>query len=351
MRMVMNEDTLDALFRMWEASGLGTQRPGIKGRGKSTGPRFFFKDVTAPDFSDDWSNTNVEPVQYEANLPSLLSFGAAISRQYKGSGKTKMIRATKQPALSRATAVTSGDIPAPAHVAIKGRNAPLLVISDRRCGVLMNRAWPTIGLTSWLRTNEASDAARGFVRLWHREIQGALHHLACLGTATATGLPWLFHRADRSFTSLCQCVHRFNKQVVFHGAPFFVPRPVCLLWCLLCIKHLRGRQVPRRMVLRCLESAECPRSFQSTGAAVRAGRCSKAGHDRAKALCQGAQPEAGPFTQEMNPSSRCSGPVITAVNRNIWVRLHCAQSTSCEERHEVLHAVPDCEAQGCRSAE
>ena len=48
MRMAMSEDALDALFRMWDAAGLGMHRPGTEGCGKSTGPRFFFKVVTAP---------------------------------------------------------------------------------------------------------------------------------------------------------------------------------------------------------------------------------------------------------------------------------------------------------------
>ena len=158
MRMVMSEDALDALFRMWEATGLGMHCPGTTGRGKSTGPRFFFKDVTAPDFPDDWFDPNVEPGQYKASFPFLLSFGATISSGYKGSSKTKMIKARQQPAVPRAAAVLGGDIPAPAHAAIAGMTPPLFVIDDRGCGVLMNGTWPPIGLTSWLQTKGASDA-------------------------------------------------------------------------------------------------------------------------------------------------------------------------------------------------
>ena len=253
MRMVMSKDALDALFRMWEAAGLGMHRPGTTGRGKSTGPRFFFKEVTAADFPDDWFDPNVEPGQYKASPSSLLSFIATISGGYKGCSKTNMIKGTQQPAVPRATAVLGGDIPAPAHAAIAGMNARLFVIDDRGCGVLMNGTWPPIGLTSWLQTNGASDAGRGFVRLWHREIQGALHQFASLGTATPTQLPWyphrtlgteqhdmhmptpqasensavaqtlppptlpvcadtnMCHRADISFTSSCQYFYRFNK--------------------------------------------------------------------------------------------------------------------------------------------
>ena len=253
MRMVMSEDALDSLFLIWEASGLGMYCPGTTGHGKSTGPRFLFKDVTAPDFPDDWFDPNVEPGQYKASPPSLLLFGATISGGYKGSSKTKMIKATQEPAVSRAAAVLGGDIPAPAHAAIAGINAPLFVIDDRGCGVLMNGTWPPIGLTSWLQTNGASDAGHGFVRLWHRETQGALHQFASLGTATPTQLPWyphrtlgteqhnvhmptpqasensavaptlppptlpvcadtnMFQRADISFTSSRQYFHRFNK--------------------------------------------------------------------------------------------------------------------------------------------
>ena len=79
MRMVMSEDALDALFWMWEAAGLGMHRPGTTGRGKSTGPRFFLKDRFAANFPDDWFDPNVEPGQYKASPPSLLSFGATIS--------------------------------------------------------------------------------------------------------------------------------------------------------------------------------------------------------------------------------------------------------------------------------
>ena len=78
----------------------------------------------------------------------------------------------------------------PAHVAIAGMNAPLFVIDYRACGVLMNGTWPPMGLTSSLQTNGASDAGRWFVRLWHKEIQGALHHFASPCTATPTQLPW-----------------------------------------------------------------------------------------------------------------------------------------------------------------
>ena len=49
-----------------------------------------------------------------------------------------MLKATQQPAVPRAAAVLSGDIPAPAHVTITGMNAPLFVIDDRGCDVLMN---------------------------------------------------------------------------------------------------------------------------------------------------------------------------------------------------------------------
>ena len=61
MRMVMSKDALDTLFRMWEAAGMGMQRAGTTGHGKSTGPRFFFKDVTAPNFPDGWFDPNVDP--------------------------------------------------------------------------------------------------------------------------------------------------------------------------------------------------------------------------------------------------------------------------------------------------
>ena len=143
--------------------------------------------------------------------------------------------------------------PGPAHEAVTGMNAHLFVINERGCGVLMKGACPQIGLTSLLQTNGASDAGRGFVRLWHRETQGALHRFASLGTATPTQLPWfphsrfgkqqhevhmpaqqspeisvlaptlppptlpaspdtnLFHLADISFTSSCQYFHRSNK--------------------------------------------------------------------------------------------------------------------------------------------
>ena len=167
MRMVMSEDALDALFRMWEAAGLGMHCPGTTGRGKSTGPRLFFKVVTAPDFPDDWFDPNVEPRQYKASFPSLLLFGATIRGGYKGSSKTRMIRATQQPAVPSAAAVLGADLPAPAHAAIAGMNAPLFVIDDRGCGVLMNGTWPPIGLTSWLQTNGASDGGHRFVQLWH----------------------------------------------------------------------------------------------------------------------------------------------------------------------------------------
>ena len=209
-RMLINEEALDALFRMWEASGHGMQLPGTTGVRRSTGPRFFFKDITAPDFTDDWSNNNVEPGQYKASLLSLLSFGTTITGGYKGSGKTKMIRATQQPADSLAAAVPRGDIPAPAHAAITGRNAPLFVIFDRGCAVLMKGAWPTIGLTSWLQMNVGSDAGHGVVRLWHRGIKRALHQFASVRTATPTRFPWLFHRADIIFSSSCQYFNRSN---------------------------------------------------------------------------------------------------------------------------------------------
>ena len=74
-----------------------------------------------------------------------------------------MIKATQQPAVPRAAAVLGGDISDPAHAAIAGMNAPLSVIDGRGCGVLINGTWPPIGLTSWLQTNGASDAGRGFV--------------------------------------------------------------------------------------------------------------------------------------------------------------------------------------------
>ena len=105
MRMVMSEDALDALFRMWEAVGLGMHCPGTTGCRKSTGPRFHFKDVTAPDFPDDWLDPNLEPGQDKASPPSLLFFSATISREYKRFGRTKMIKATHQPAVPRAAAV------------------------------------------------------------------------------------------------------------------------------------------------------------------------------------------------------------------------------------------------------
>ena len=112
----------------------------------------------------------------------------------------------------------------------------------------MNGTWLPIGLTIWLQTNGASDA-----KLWHGEIQGALHQFASLGTATTTKLPWyphrtfgteqhdvhiptpqdsensavaptlppptlpvcadtnMFHRADIGFTSSCQYFYLFNK--------------------------------------------------------------------------------------------------------------------------------------------
>ena len=253
MRMDISRDALDALFRMWEAADLGMHCPGTTAREKSTGPRFFFKDLTAPDFPDDWFDPNVEPGQYKASPPSLLSFGATMSGGYKGSSKTRMIKATQQPAVPRAAAVLDGDIPAPAHAAIAGMTALLFVIDDRGCGVLMNGTWPPIGLTSWLQTDGASDPGHAIVRLWHREIQGSLHQFASLGTATPTQLGWyphrtsgteqhdvhmptpqasensavaptlppstlpvcavtnMFHRADVGLTSSCQYFQRFNK--------------------------------------------------------------------------------------------------------------------------------------------
>ena len=189
MRIVMSEDALDALFRMSEAARLGMHRPAKTGRRKSTGPRFFSKDLTALDFPDDWFDPNVEPWQYKASPRSLLSFGANISGGYKVCSKTKMIKATEQPAFRLAAAVLGGEIPAPAHAAVAGMNAPLFVIDDRACSVLMNRTWPPVGLRSWLQTIGASDAGNGFVRLLRREIQVAVHQSASLGTATPTQLP------------------------------------------------------------------------------------------------------------------------------------------------------------------
>ena len=149
---------------MWEAAGLGMHRHGTTGRGKTTGPSLIFKDVTQSEFPDDWFDPNVQPGQYNASPPSLLSFRATYSPSYKGSGKSKMIKAKQQSAVPGASVVSGGDIPAPAHAAITGMNAPLFVINYRGCGVLMNRAWRPIGLTSWLQMN-ACDAGRGMVRL------------------------------------------------------------------------------------------------------------------------------------------------------------------------------------------
>ena len=81
-----------------------------------------------------------------------------------------------------------------------------------------------------------------------RPLRTVLLHQHCLPpTLPVCADTNMFHRADIRFTSSCKYFHRFNKKVVFHGAPFIVARPVSVVRSVLCIGHLQSPQVPQRM--------------------------------------------------------------------------------------------------------